>query len=374
MVYRTDSPPGVCSSRGFTLVELLVVMGIIALLVGILLPVLSRAQDAARSTACKSNLRSIYQAAAIYAAENKGFLPYGFYWTNTNQATGDPNGSSDLSWISWFTTLNRVMNSKSPTADYTNGNPRGGASRLAYNLSNVFRCPAAGDFAQQVHYYQHGVAMPHLPMELKFSATKPNGDRTPIDRPARMTDLYNDNILFWDTPLLSGADGRTGLPFIRTNDGEAGTASNVLPLTFIDGAQLRNPGITEFRFRDDRDLFANTPETDFRRLEQTIYFPTDELTERGTGGAGSPKLFTFNSDFGGNVLTGQSVGNVRFRHIRQTTANVAFADGSVQSMTLNKNRKLVGNGSETYETTIQRRMLLIKWPSGISPSGTYGRN
>ena len=95
----------------FTLVELLVVIGIIALLIGILLPALNKARRAAQEVKCMSNIRQLCLGMNIYADANKGFIP-GDGGDGTPQkpitvCTG-PNGDVPLTWDDpslWFNAI-----------------------------------------------------------------------------------------------------------------------------------------------------------------------------------------------------------------------------------------------------------------------------
>jgi prepilin-type N-terminal cleavage/methylation domain-containing protein/prepilin-type processing-associated H-X9-DG protein len=83
---------------GFTLVELLVVIGIIALLISILLPSLNRARETANRVKCSSNLRQIGQALLLYSNDNKGNYPKTVQRSNIAAANNQETATFGTCW------------------------------------------------------------------------------------------------------------------------------------------------------------------------------------------------------------------------------------------------------------------------------------
>ncbi len=112
---------------GFTLVELLVVIGIIALLVSILLPALGRARQSAQTVSCLSGFRQIGAALQLYVIDYKGWLP-GPSW-NGQSPRFSIYGSENLAWY---------------LARYCNA-PRQSVSGSTTVINPLFRCAALTD-------------------------------------------------------------------------------------------------------------------------------------------------------------------------------------------------------------------------------------
>jgi prepilin-type processing-associated H-X9-DG protein/prepilin-type N-terminal cleavage/methylation domain-containing protein len=84
----SGSPRAAHRNYAFSLIEVLVVIGIITVLIGILLPVLGRARQQARMTVCSSNLREVGIALILYGNQNRGWI----YPVQVDETTGQRYG------------------------------------------------------------------------------------------------------------------------------------------------------------------------------------------------------------------------------------------------------------------------------------------
>jgi prepilin-type processing-associated H-X9-DG protein len=87
---------GRSGGAAFTLTELLVAIGIIAILIGVLLPVLGAARESARRVTCAANLRQITHGMLMYAQEHRFHLPRGAPQGTTTGAVPQPHD-----WVHW---------------------------------------------------------------------------------------------------------------------------------------------------------------------------------------------------------------------------------------------------------------------------------
>ena len=126
--------------KAFTLVELLVVIGIIAVLIGILLPALNKARQQAATTKCLSNLRSIGHGIQMYAAEQNGFLVPGWIQEggpddDTSGGPGRDNYATILVGLKYSEAPNRMGLPAEDDADSL--------------IDSIYRCPAGQPYKHE---------------------------------------------------------------------------------------------------------------------------------------------------------------------------------------------------------------------------------
>lgn len=347
-------------SRGFTLVELLVVIGIIAVLISILLPALGAARKQARTVKCASNMRQTHQVLWLYASDNKGSLPWG--WCYDQPITSGPNSgrnanSSNRTYRDWVSVVSAYINKKRDRGDLSGDlNGPTASSILFKNNAAILQCPEVDKafYGYASDYQVNPVAIPDLQRE-HLGWYHPNWSGEGIKgewtvSPAKITDLYADSAILWDKMVIGtqpwGPDYEGVEYYIF------GVSSH------IDGGQLASPKTTALRYRDEKtgDPYASDP--DYAQ-NAPIWIPAT------SGG----KPYDYNTDMSDInsstvMITNWQLGWVRFRHgSRDRYANVCFADGSVRQISWTPKKVIPETGG--IQNDFLRKYLMIRWPSNV---------
>ena len=326
---------------GFTLVELLVVIGIIAVLIGILLPVLGSARRQARAVQCGSNLRQIGLALQMYVNQNKGSLPPGFMITDFS--------TTPKTVINWTSLLCGMMDKTAAISNQAS-DTAGGVNTRGFRRTML--CPEVtavdADFDPNdnsvTHYLAHPRLMPILNTEYGATPgpTPDNYVRNSGGDPNAVMKCFKLSRLKRSAEIAMVFDGSLSL---LTN---AGNYSNYSGHPYYRPRQNMPVG----------DLISNralgTPAALIADWTKTNYKPDDPVDMRPVSaeGANPPLAFT-NKDLDGNDR------NFRFRHGKNDTLNALFGDMHVATFETNK-RRLSSNPPNGG--SLQNRNIMIDRP------------
>lgn len=291
---NVDSTPSSIPPTGFTLVELLVVIGIIALLISILLPALSRAKESGNQIKCMANLRTIGEAIFMYAGDNKGVLPIG------QAATGSVIGPAGLTYtadtVDWTTLVAFELN-KNAGMFFTDAQ----AGKFNLQTRSFFICPTAPQSEVGDHilsdYSSHPRLMPNL-ATTDASTTFTPPFITGYLSPYKLAHIKHstDIMLIFDSSVWNEA----GNGFWTAHD-------------VCNG--LDNGSLNSLRAMTDNYTSA------------LVQGGTPVSLASGNGTGYAPKYF--------NTDTNQNLSNIRFRHAANKKANGLMCDGHVQAFTCN---------------------------------------
>lgn len=228
------------SLHGFTLVELMVVIAIIATLLGLLLPAVNRGRESARRLTCSTNLYQMALAAARYN-DNNGLLPG---WRNKSPIGTDTTGSGTTSVYyncpSWPVLLLPLMERKDVSEQWPSALPYIDFFVCPTSVPNTTSQPwlaYAGNAGSDGLFKNDGVLLDTVPRSYPAQQKVALDDISEGDGTAG-TLLFTEkcgnriSLGYWSqrTTSLSATAG------LSATDYDSGTGSNVIPIIGIDGS------------------------------------------------------------------------------------------------------------------------------------------